>query len=232
LSNPQPTTPRRPERQTHRGRLTGYEIAERLAPERGLALDAWGDHLDRFDWKLYTTTTYRGFWDCSSEVEVHHPAEVDSQGVFHLPSTGVKELHPRLWHPVGIRKSEEGWAAFIRHLRHQLPHNHRVEFFRVTEPHKTGSLHHHALILGNDLEDVNRNDLREWCWDHIGKAHIARYDSILGARYYLGKYLHKRDALNYAVIGSARLARTPLKGEGEVVVFEGLRRFHQGRLIP
>lgn len=89
----------------------------------------------------------------------------------------------------GVRR----FGDFCHELRQRL--GHRAEFVRVTERHKDRPTpHYHCLFWGcrdKDGAEPNRLDLVDWCWEHIGKAEVERYDPARGAAHYAVKYVSK-----------------------------------------
>lgn len=198
--------PARPE--AFRGRPTGYDRVKGLAPERRLALDAYGRWLSQFPWDWWFTLTLRPHYK-RFEVEVFHPAEVDVQGNFWPESTGVLELRPPLLCPAGVKRAKRGVKIFTKYVKRQLSYPHKLESFTVfqRQPHSR-SIHVHGLAYGAGLEDVSRKETEGWCWDHVGKARIRPYNPALGARFYTAQHLFHQNALAYDIALSPGLSRS------------------------
>ena len=187
---------------------------QRSKPLEPLLVDAWGSFLSQFPWTWFYTLTLKPFYK-HTEVEVFHPAEIDFQGQLWPASTGVKDLRPPELCPVGTKRARTGHKIFVKRVRQLLDYPRWLEYFSVfqRQPH-TRSIHAHGLAFGCALENVNRKQLEDWCFKHIGKAQIRLYNPMLGARFYTVQHLFHQDANAFQI------------------AFSGLHVFEEGSLQP
>lgn len=93
------------------------------------------------------------------------------------------------WNKVGWGYSEKACNAFLGVVR-DLKGLGDYHWFRAREyQHWRGVPHWHILLGG--VGDLRRDEAWAWWFKKYGLARILPYDSNLGARYYLCKYVTK-----------------------------------------
>jgi len=90
-------------------------------------------------------------------------------------------------HNVSQEMANEAWHDWTRWVRRSQ--GHRAEWFRVTERTKAGAIHYHALI--GQCSAVRRLSALDYWRGRYGFGQVMKFDSRLGARYYLSKYVSK-----------------------------------------
>jgi len=100
------------------------------------------------------------------------------------------------------------WGDWVRWVRRKV--GHRVEWARVSERTKAGALHYHALL--GDCRGLRRLSALDYWRGRFGFGQVERYDSGLGVRFYLSKYVSKTAEGELDVVFSRRFAR--LLGRG------------------
>lgn len=88
---------------------------------------------------------------------------------------------------VGPQAADAAWADFMRWIRHKQ--GHRAEWFRVTETHRSGAIHFHALL--GRCSGLRRLSALDYWRHRYGFGQVLPYDSRLGAPYYISKYVCK-----------------------------------------
>ena len=87
------------------------------------------------------------------------------------------------------------FGEFVALLESKI--NSRVDYFVGEELGKLGRFHQHALLAGDELRELRRDELWKW-WDkRAGRNRIEPFDSRRGAAYYLASaYPAKQTGLN------------------------------------
>jgi hypothetical protein len=130
--------------------------------------DTYSTWLNRFPWEVFHTGTFKG-----------HPESLKGG---YLDAINVK------------RKFEVTYMNQLNKIlyaKKELKRGEGVAYYMVVEPHKTGLLHEHALMLG--LRGMSEKDVESIWFEALdfGYCRGEKYNPIDGAAYYLTKYVTK-----------------------------------------
>ncbi|TKJ41924.1 hypothetical protein CEE36_07665 [candidate division TA06 bacterium B3_TA06] len=131
-----------------------------MTPNKHL-IDALGDHLDAFSWKLWVSVTVKPYLDEKGQV-----CRPDNE------------------------QAMRTWGRFNKLLRHEIGHRSEfLGLIERHKEGVTPSFCVHGLFCGEDLKRVSTEVFREKCLKHLGETAIETYDPHRGAKHYLVKYL-------------------------------------------
>lgn len=93
------------------------------------------------------------------------------------------------WNKVGWGYSTTACDRFLREVGEQKG-LHDFHWFRAREYQEWRGVPHWHLLLGG-VQDLRRDGAWQWWFEKYGQGRILPYDSKLGARFYLCKYVTK-----------------------------------------
>lgn len=125
---------------------------------------AWGDFVDQVGGR-------KGGWDWYTTLTFR---DIERRGT---------------WDKPGWSYTEKACNSFLRQLG-ALKGLHDIWWFRAREYQSWRGVPHWHLLIGG-VGELRRDEAWGWWWQRYGFNRILPYDSSLGARFYLCKYVTK-----------------------------------------